>query len=137
METVSLRQRMTDGRDLKRTCLVFSGNEGLEGLLQMKERFDNICHAFQFDTGEELFSNFEQTLTDNAEACWQNLVADIPDARRSDWSAHSDTSCLRHSTAYCRHSTGSARSSPATVRFPHRTDLPARDSGPLSSAITK
>ena len=82
METVSLRQHMADGRDLKRTCLVFSGNEGVEGLLQMKERFDNICHALQFDTGEELFSNFEQTLTDNAEACWQNLVADIPDAKK-------------------------------------------------------
>ena len=84
METVTLRNRMADGRDVKRRCLVFSGSEGVEGLIQTKTRFNNVAHALQLEDGPELFDNFEQVLSDNAETRWQNLVADIADADRTD-----------------------------------------------------
>ena len=77
METVLLKQTFANGTTQKRKCLVFSGEQGAEGLLQTKERFDKVCEQLRFDTGEELFDNFSQVLSDNAEASWSNLVDNI------------------------------------------------------------
>ena len=44
-ETVTLRQDYADGTNKKKYCLVFTGAEGVEGLLQVKERFDAICEV--------------------------------------------------------------------------------------------
>ena len=84
METVTLRNRTADDRDVKRRCLVFTGEEGVEGLIQTKTRFNNVAHALQLEEGHELFDNFEQVLSDNAETRWQNLVAEIADEDRTD-----------------------------------------------------
>ena len=84
METVTLRNRTADGTDVKRRCLVFTGDEGVEGLIQTKTRFNSVAHALQLEEGPELFDNFEQVLSDNAETRWQNLVADIADDDRTD-----------------------------------------------------
>ena len=54
-ETVTLRQDYDDGSNKKKYCLVFTGAEGVEGLLQVKERFDAICETLDFNTGDELF----------------------------------------------------------------------------------
>ena len=77
METVILKQTFDDGSTQKRKCLVFSGEQGAEGLLQTKERFDKVSEQLMFDTGPELFDNFSQVLSDNAEASWSNLVDNI------------------------------------------------------------
>ena len=61
-ETVTLRQDYDDGSNKKKYCLVFTGAEGVEGLLQVKERFDAICETLDFNTGDELFSNFAEVL---------------------------------------------------------------------------
>ena len=83
METVILKQTFDDNSSQKRKCLVFSGEQGTEGLLQTKERFDKVCEQLQFDSGEELFDNFTQVLSDNAEASWSNLVDGIGFADRT------------------------------------------------------
>ena len=44
LETVTLRQDC-DGSYKKKYCIVFTGAEGVEGLLQVKERFDAVCNA--------------------------------------------------------------------------------------------
>ena len=84
METVTLWNHMADGRDVKYRSLVFTGTEGLGGLIQTKTRFNNVPHALWLEEGHELFDNFEQVLPDNAETCWQNLVAGITDKDRTD-----------------------------------------------------
>ena len=56
---------------------MFTGAEGVEGLLQVKERFDAISETLNFNTGEELFNNFEEVLQDSGASRWQNLITDI------------------------------------------------------------
>ena len=51
MEEVRLQQVFQNGTTVKRNCLVFSGIEGAEGLLYVKDRFDLACEPLEFDTG--------------------------------------------------------------------------------------
>ena len=83
METVKLKQTYEGGSTSTRRNPIFSGSEGVEGLLFVKERFDQTCTALEFSTGEELFDNFEQVISDTAEARWNNNVAEIPDDDRT------------------------------------------------------
>ena len=51
---------------------MFTGAEGVEGILvQVKERFDAISGTLDFNTGEELFNNFEEVLQDLGASRWQ------------------------------------------------------------------
>jgi hypothetical protein len=45
---------------------IFTGTEGVEGLLHTKERFDQIAGFMHYTTGAELFDNWEQCLSDTA-----------------------------------------------------------------------
>ena len=83
-ETVTLRQDYADGTNKKKYCLVFTGAEGVEGLLQVKERFDAICATLDFNTGDELFTNFAEVLQDSGASRWQNLISDIEVIDRDD-----------------------------------------------------
>ena len=83
METVKLRQDFVGGATRVEKCIVFSGAEGTEGLLQMKERFDTICEVMQWDDGDELFTNFPKVLSENAEESWRNLTDGIAIADRT------------------------------------------------------
>ena len=65
LETVTLRQDYDDGSHKKKCCIVFTGAEGVEGLLQVKERFDAISETLDFNTGEELFNNFDRCDNNN------------------------------------------------------------------------
>ena len=43
----------------------------------MKEHFDVICETLDFNTGDELFNNFEEVLQDSGASRWQNLIANV------------------------------------------------------------
>lgn len=57
-----------------RMCLVFSGTEGVEGLLQVRECFDAAVASLQLTTGDQHFAAFQQCMTDTAESRWMNVV---------------------------------------------------------------
>jgi hypothetical protein len=99
MENVTLRQNWADGTSTKRTCPIFTGTEGVEGLLHStKERFDQITNFMHYTTGAELFDNWEQCLSDTAENRWNNLVTAIVDADRS--SARFETDLVNFTRRY-------------------------------------
>ena len=52
--------------------------------LQVKERFDAICETLDFNTGDELFNNFEEVLQDSGASRWQNLIANVEAIDRDD-----------------------------------------------------
>ena len=82
MGSVKLQQNYIDGTSATRVCYVFSGSEGVEGLLHTKDLFDQVCTALQFTEGRELFNSFEQIVSDTAADRWANLVTAIPEADR-------------------------------------------------------
>ena len=49
LETVTLRQDYDNGSHKKKYCILFTGAEGVEGLLQVKERFDTISETLDFN----------------------------------------------------------------------------------------
>ena len=83
MEEVGLRQVFGNGTTVKRNCLVFSGTEGAEGLLYVKDRFDLACEPLEFDTGPELFDGFQQVLSETALDRWMNHTTAIPENQRT------------------------------------------------------
>jgi hypothetical protein len=83
LERVKLTQTYADGSSKTKKCPTFSGEHGIESLLYVEERFRNIARQLSFDTGRELFDNFEEILTDSAEEKWENIVAGIGAAGRT------------------------------------------------------
>jgi hypothetical protein len=83
LERVKLTQTYADGSTKTKKCPRFSGEHGIESLLYIEESFRNIARQLLFDTGIELFDNFEEILTDSAEEKWENLVAGIGVAART------------------------------------------------------
>eukprot|EP00957_Ditylum_brightwellii_P057646 4371020-Ditylum_brightwellii.AAC.1 len=73
LETIKIKQEYDDGSSKTKTCPVFTGEEGIEGLLFMEERFRKIAHQLGYNTGAEFFDNFKNALADNAEMKWDNL----------------------------------------------------------------
>eukprot|EP00957_Ditylum_brightwellii_P022691 1711237-Ditylum_brightwellii.AAC.1 len=65
-------------------CAFFTGEEGIEGLLFVEERFRKIARQFNYTDGKEFFDNFETVLADNAEMKWDNLVGGIDLADRDE-----------------------------------------------------
>uniref|UniRef100_A0A6V2AN04 Uncharacterized protein n=1 Tax=Ditylum brightwellii TaxID=49249 RepID=A0A6V2AN04_9STRA len=63
---------------------MFSGKEGIEGLMYVEECFRSIAHQLDYTTGMELFNNFEEILTDTTEEKWENLMSGIVDADKTD-----------------------------------------------------
>jgi hypothetical protein len=56
---------------------VFKETEETEGLLFVKELFDRAARHLEQNTGDQLFDNFEQALSDLAEQHWENIVDGI------------------------------------------------------------
>eukprot|EP00957_Ditylum_brightwellii_P165140 12573348-Ditylum_brightwellii.AAC.1 len=67
MEKIKLLQNYDDGTTCNKKCLIFTGTEGIERLLCVKERFRGIAWQLTFDTGLELFNKFEEVVTNTAE----------------------------------------------------------------------
>jgi hypothetical protein len=82
---VSLRQDFDDGTYAKKQCPVFSSEHGIEALFYVEERFRKLAvRSFLWSTdGPDLFTNFEEVLTDSALTNWENIVANIADADKT------------------------------------------------------
>lgn len=61
-EETTLQQSYDDGRTVKKKVPVYSGEQGIEGLLYVEERFRKAARRLEFTTGEELFDAFEECL---------------------------------------------------------------------------
>jgi hypothetical protein len=83
LERVKITQTFADGSTKTKKCPTFLGEFGIESLLYVEERFRNFARQLLFDTGPELFDNFEEILTDSAEEKWENLVSGIGAAART------------------------------------------------------
>ena len=71
--------------DIKKTkqCPAFDGDNEIEGLLYTEERYRKVAKVLQFNTGVELYDNFEELLTDSAEEHWTQITRNTPDAART------------------------------------------------------
>lgn len=65
-------------QNTSRNYLLFTGTEGVEGLLQMKEWFDTVCSFLGFHNGQQKFNTFLQCIVENAEVCWCGVLNDVP-----------------------------------------------------------
>ena len=63
-------------------CCIFLRAEGVEGLLHMKDRFNQAVEVLELNTRAELFNNFEQVLSDMAFNHWMNRVTNLTNAQR-------------------------------------------------------
>jgi hypothetical protein len=69
MEVVKLSQSWVDRSSTTVKMPLFKRIEEIEGLLFVKELFDRAARRLEHDTGDRLFDNFEQALSDLAEQC--------------------------------------------------------------------
>ena len=66
MEKVKIKQSYDDGTSKERKCPVFTGKEGIEGLLYVEEKFRKLAKYLGYDTGMEYFENFEEVVTEKS-----------------------------------------------------------------------
>eukprot|EP00957_Ditylum_brightwellii_P207517 15353354-Ditylum_brightwellii.AAC.1 len=99
LERVKLSQSYDNGTTKTKKCLVFTGAEGIEGLLYAEERFRSAARQLDFTTGPELFDNFEEVLTDSAEEKWDTIVSNINAATREV--DHFDNAIKEFYLKYC------------------------------------
>ena len=90
MEKVKLKNsvEVEGGRNAQRIvkekkCPIFTGKEGIEGLLYVAQRYDKAARTIGWTTGPELYDNFEEVLTDTAEDHWENILTDVNDADKT------------------------------------------------------
>lgn len=83
MERVKLVQPMEEGAVRARKCPIFTGAEGVEGLLYVWTRFERAAQYLQYDTGLELFDNWILCLAATAENQWDTLTELIPENERT------------------------------------------------------
>ena len=83
LEKVKLMQTWDDGTKSKKKCPVFTGENGIEALLYVEDRFNSICRQLEINEGEELFDNFAEVLTNQAENKWETITMAIPIAQRT------------------------------------------------------
>ena len=83
LDKVTLMQRYADGATVKKKYQIFTGKEGIEGLLYIEEKFRKISRQLNYDNGEELFDNWDDCLDDSAEEKWDTLVSGIANDQRT------------------------------------------------------
>eukprot|EP00957_Ditylum_brightwellii_P051843 3931665-Ditylum_brightwellii.AAC.1 len=77
IEKIKLFQNYDDGTTHNKKCLIFTDTEGIKGLLYIEERFRGIAWQLTFDTGPELFNNFEEVITNTIEDKWDEITGGI------------------------------------------------------------
>jgi hypothetical protein len=81
---VKLKQDFVGGSYKEKKCPVFNGDNGIESLFYVEERFRKIAErTLNWDTGLELFNGFEDILIDTALANWEDIIAPIADADKT------------------------------------------------------
>jgi hypothetical protein len=84
LEKVKIRQNYDNGTYLEKQLPVFSGAHSIEALLYCEERFRHYAtRSFEWDTGPELFDNFEEILVDNALEKWETICAPLDEDERT------------------------------------------------------
>ena len=76
-------QTWDDGTNSKKKCPVFTGEHGIEALLYVEDWFNSICPQMEITDGEELFDNFTEVLTNQAENKWETITMNIPVPQRT------------------------------------------------------
>ena len=90
MEKVKLKNvvELEGGRNPRsltkeKKCPIFTGKEGIEGLLYVERRFRKVAEYLNWTTGTEKYDGFEEVLADTAKEHWENIVGNIEDANRT------------------------------------------------------
>lgn len=77
MDKKKLTQEFNDGTKRTREIAVFTGSEGIEGLMFVYREFEKACVHLEFDTGREKFDNFGMLLSGSAADNWSTLTDNI------------------------------------------------------------
>ena len=86
LSMVSLWQDFDDGSHVKKQCLVFNGEHGIEALFYVKERFRKLAERnfLWAGNGPDLFANFEEVLVNTALTNWEDPIDPIADPDKTD-----------------------------------------------------
>ena len=77
LDKVELVQTWDDGTKTKKKCPVFTGDHGIEALLYVEDRFNSICRQLEIVDGEELFDDFAEVVSNQAENKWETLTGNL------------------------------------------------------------
>ena len=77
LEKAQFTQTYDDGSSKKKKCPIFNGDNGIEALLYVEDRFNSICRQLQYTDGDELFDNFAEVVAGKAEDKWETLTVNI------------------------------------------------------------
>ena len=76
-------QTSDDGTKSKKKCPVFAGDHDIAALFYVEDRFNSICRQLEIDDGEELFDNFAEVVTNQAENKWETLAGNLTDQQKT------------------------------------------------------
>ena len=82
LEKAQFTQTYDDGSTKKNKCPIFNGDNGIEALLYVEDRFNSICIQFQYIDGDELFDNFVKVVAGKAEDKWETMTVNIAPQNR-------------------------------------------------------
>jgi hypothetical protein len=74
MSTYTIKRYSEDNEKIERDCLIFTGNEGLEGFIHVYQRFNNACSVFDIVDPRERIDLFEKILEDDALLYWNTQI---------------------------------------------------------------
>jgi len=74
LEKVKLEQSFEDGTKVKMEVPLFTGQQGLEGLVYIVDRFKDACKALDWVEGNEMFEGFSKVLQGQAYSYWVDEI---------------------------------------------------------------
>jgi hypothetical protein len=74
LEKVKLEQSFDDGSKVKTEVPLFTGQQGLEGLVYIVDRFKDACKILDWTEGNEMFEGFAKVLQGQAYTYWVDEV---------------------------------------------------------------
>ena len=84
LEKVKLEQPFEDGTKVKMEVPLFTGQQGLEGLVYIVDRFKDACKALDWVEGTELFQGFAKILQGQAYSYWiDEILTKFPEEEQS------------------------------------------------------
>jgi hypothetical protein len=81
MSTYTIKRYNEDNDKIEKDCLIFTGNEGLEGFVHVYQRFNNACSVFNVEDVFEKTELFEKVPEVDALLYWNTQI-------RSDFDEH-------------------------------------------------
>jgi hypothetical protein len=74
MSTYTIKRYSENNDKIEKDCLIFTGNEGLEGFVHVYQRFNNACSVFEINDTFEKVELFEKILEDDALLYWNMQI---------------------------------------------------------------